>query len=239
LYYEESTLAKYASDLERNILDLIKSKDLSGNENLQNQLLQEVLRRLAKRVGINEITDVTQKLVSNMKNLVTDMRRFGNNDIEQIRFLEGLALSVSGHLSVAKIMSATGLSKRSLEYGKEMRKGFDQESVKAVEEIERNIVSNNDDAHDDSNIRSEVTSETNNQAEASDDTLSDTETIYSEESDDNENEGRNRAKRGEGKSKAKINRYRLYISRKFRKTRCDQITGVEIQRFCGVEDLTL
>ena len=234
LYYEESTLAKYASDLERNILDLIKSKDLSGNENLQNQLLQEVLRRLAKRVGINEVTDVTQKLVSNMKNLVTDMRRFGNNDIEQIRFLEGLALSVSGHLSVAKIMSFTGLSKRSLEYGKEMRKGFDQESVKAVEEIETNIVSNNDDAHDDSNIRSEceVTSETINQAEASDDTLSDTETIYSEESDDIENEGRKRAKRGEGKSKAKINRYRLYISRKFRKTRCDQITGVEIQRFC-------
>ena len=58
--------------------------------------------------------------------------------------------------------------------------------------------------------------------------------MYSEESvsvDDNCGK-RKRAKRGEGIKKTSINRYLPYISRKFRKTRSDLISGVEVQRFC-------
>lgn len=79
-----------------------------------------------------------------MKSLVTDMIEYGNNDIEQIRFLEGLALSVSRAVLVAKIVSATGLSRRSLEYAKEMRKGFDDETIKAKTEAELEITNDND-----------------------------------------------------------------------------------------------
>jgi hypothetical protein len=235
LFYAAATLEKYASKLERSILDMIECSDLSGNSNLQNQILVEVLRRLGNRVGLNETLDVSQKLINNMKNLVTDMREFGNNDIEQIRFLEGLAISVSGSVSVAKVMTATGLSKRSLEYGKEMRKGFDEETLKAKAEAEVDIMDDSDDTQDDSIIteessgeRREANEEVNNE--------SDSETIYSEASE-NSDDGRRkrrreRSKRGQGKKRAKTNRYRFYISRKFRKTRCDQITGVEVQRFC-------
>jgi hypothetical protein len=73
------------------------------------------------------------------------MREYGNNDIEQIRFLEGLAIAVSGSVSLAKVVTATGFSKRSLEYGKEIRKGFDEETLKAKAEAEVDIVDDNDD----------------------------------------------------------------------------------------------
>ena len=68
------------------------------------------------------------------------MREFGTNDIEQIKYLEGLALAVSGGISVAKMMTATGLSKRTLQYGKELRKKFDEETVKAKTESEISTV---------------------------------------------------------------------------------------------------
>jgi hypothetical protein len=214
---------------------MIECSDLSGNSNLQNQLLIEVLRRLGNRVGINETLDVSQKLINNIKNLVTDMREFGNNDIEQIRFLEGLAISVSGSVSVAKVMTATGLSKRSLEYGKEMRKGFDEETLKAKADAEIDIVVDNDDTRDDSIITEESSGE-RTEANEEVDNDSDSDTIYSEASensdDDSSKRRRERSKRGQGKRRSKTNRYRFYISRKFRKTRCDQITGVEVQRFC-------
>ena len=235
LFYAPATLEKYASKLERSIFDMIECSDLSGNVNLQNQLLVEVLRRLGNRVGNNETLDISQKLVENIKNLVVDMREFGNNDIEQIRFLEGLAISVSGSVSVVKIMAATGLSKRSLEYGKEMRKGFDEETKKAKAETEIDDVDDTDDAQDDSMITEELSGELG-EANAEVNNESDSETIYSEASE-NSDDGRRkrrreRSKRGQEKKRAKTNRYRFYISRKFRKTRSDQITGVEVQRFC-------
>jgi hypothetical protein len=90
----------------RNTLHRKQKGDLSGNSNLQNQLPVEVLRRLGNRAG-----DASQKLLNDIKNLVTDMREFGNNDIEPIRILEGLAISASGSVSVAKFITATGLSK--------------------------------------------------------------------------------------------------------------------------------
>ena len=119
---------------------MIKSSHLSGNINQWNQLLMEVVRRLDKT---QDSIDASRSLISNMKSLLTDMREYGNNDIEQIRFLEGLALSVSRTIS-AKIVSATGLSKRSLEYAKEMRKGFDDETIKAKKESESEITNDND-----------------------------------------------------------------------------------------------
>ena len=229
--YSAKTLAKYASELERSISLLIESSYLSKNINLQNQVLQDVLRRLGNKVGSNETVDVTHTMISNIKRLVDDMREYGTNDIEQIKYLEGLALALSGGISVAKMMTATGLSKRTLQYGKELRKKFDEETVKAKNESETiiadsavNIVLNEDQANseDDGIIRN------------LNDIDSDSETVYSEDSvseDDNSGK-RKRAKRGEGIKRTSINRYRPYISRKFRKTRSDLITGVEVQRFC-------
>ena len=136
---------------------MIESTDLSKNINLQNQVLQDVLRRLGNKVGRNKV-DVTHTLISNMKRLVDDMREFGTNDIEQIKYLEGLMLTLSGGISVAKMTTATRLSKRTLEYGKELRKKFNEETVKAKIESETiiansalNIVLNEDQASSEGN----------------------------------------------------------------------------------------
>ena len=75
---------------------MIESTVLSKNVNLQNQVLQDVLRRLGNKVGNNETVDVTRTMITNIKRLVDDMREFGTNDIEQIKYLEGLALALSG-----------------------------------------------------------------------------------------------------------------------------------------------
>ena len=227
--YSSKTLAKYASELERSISLLIESTGLSKNINLQNQVLQDVLRRLGNKFGTNETLDMTQTIISNIKCLVNDMREFGTNDIEQIKYLEGLALAVSGGISVAKMMTATGLSKRTLQYGKELRKKFDEETVKAKTESEISTVADINLLNEDQ-INSEGNEDITNQNNID----SDSETVFIEEStseDDNSGK-RKRAKRGEGVKKLNINRYRSYISRKFRKTRSDLINGVEVQRFC-------
>ena len=229
--YSAKTLAKYASELERSISLLIESTVLSKNVNLQNQVLQDVLRRLGNKVGNNETVDVTRTMITNIKRLVDDMREFGTNDIEQIKYLEGLALALSGGVSVARMMRTTGLSKRTLEYGKELRKKFDEETAKA--RIESETISANSAVNNVQNAN-QTNSEDNEVMANQNNIDSDNETVYSEESvsvDDNSGK-RKRAKRGEGAKKLSINRYRPYISRKFRKTRSDLITGVEVQRFC-------
>ena len=120
-------------------------------------------------------------------------------------------------------MRTIGLSKRTVEYGK-----FDEETAKA--RIESETMSANSAVNDVINANSEDNEVITNQNNID----SDNETVYSEESvsvDDNSGK-RKRAKRGEGAKKLSINRYRPCISRKFRKTRSDLITGVEVQRFC-------
>jgi hypothetical protein len=64
---------------------------------------------------------------------------------------------------------------------------------------------------------------------------SEKDTVYSEGSTtsihSDSNRVRKRAKRGEGKKRTKTNRYRPYISRKFREKRRDEINGVEMCRW--------
>ena len=85
---------------------LIESTDLSKNFNLQNQVLQDVLRRFGNKVGSNESVDVRHTMISNMKRLVDDIREDGTYDIEQIKNLEDLVLALSGGISVAKMMAS-------------------------------------------------------------------------------------------------------------------------------------
>ena len=83
-YYSKKTLDKYASELERDILELIDSKNLSKNENLQNELLNDVLKRIGNRVGSNEAANISNRILSNIRGLIKDMREHGVNDIEQM-----------------------------------------------------------------------------------------------------------------------------------------------------------
>ena len=158
---------------------------------------------------------------------------------------------MSGDISTAKIVQATGLSKRCVEYGRELRKEFKKESEKARAEI--NCM--NDDVNSDEGVRemrdgeNEVNENENENISYSGGDRQDMEndfnenvsnnserdTVYSEGSTNSvysdRNRVRKRAKRGEGKKRTKTNRYRPYISRKFREKRRDEITGVEMQRF--------
>ena len=60
-----------------------------------------------------------------MRALVTSLNKFGVHDREKMWFKENLALAVSGEISFQKLMDATGLSRRVLEHGREMRTAFD------------------------------------------------------------------------------------------------------------------
>ena len=52
----------------------------------------------------------------------------------QIRFKDNVSLAVSGEILYAKLVGATGLSKRILEHSRKIRIAFDVETVKAKEE---------------------------------------------------------------------------------------------------------
>ena len=75
--------------------------------------------------------------MTNIETLVNNMILYGIDDKEQIRFMNSLALAVSGDdLSVAKMHNLTGLPRRALEQGKIMRKQFEDEVIIAKDENE-------------------------------------------------------------------------------------------------------
>ena len=85
--YSAKTLTKYACSLERQIVDVISKFSFSQSSNLKKQVVDEVLRKLTKKYGGScEDSVPIKKIVTNIKNLVNEMRQYGANDIEQIRF---------------------------------------------------------------------------------------------------------------------------------------------------------
>ena len=218
--YSQKTLNKYSSEIERNIWSLIENKLVTVNEQLRNQLTKEVVARMNKKISntVSSPDDADSRVViCSIKTLTEKMNKYGVNDREQKRFMSGIALAVcGGGLSVVKLQSITGLSRRILEQGNKMRTEFDSESSAAeVQEMAALL----NPAHVDEIVEDDV------------DLL--------EHESDSENESdkdapvaeapgkRIRANRGEGIRRNR-NRYSLYFSCKKRKTRCDAIKGAEV-----------
>ena len=111
--YKPKTVAQYSSKLSRIILQVINTSDMPENTGLRNQILEAVFKRLNRLIGISYYVNNMTDIVGSIKSLTVAMKVYGINDIEQVRYMEGLALAVSGGgLSVAKLVAMTGLSKR-------------------------------------------------------------------------------------------------------------------------------
>jgi hypothetical protein len=206
----------------------------SSNSDLQNQVVKAFISRLEHDLGVTADNDVNNIIVSNIKDLITSVTKYGRNDREQIRFKfpirfkEIIAVAVSGKNSLIKVMGATGLSRRNLDKGKKMRTEFEIETQKAMSEKSIQNEENND---------IETAENTDDDDEADSDVDSDRE----EDGEDHEDEdgspsevlpNKKRAANGQGikllKSK---NRYRFLLS-KTRKVRKDNLPRGPIQRFC-------
>ena len=101
------------------IMKFLSEKIPSANDKLQNQVLNDVVLRLQKKLDCTDSDNckVNNAIVSNIKSLVKSLGKFGRTDREQIRFKENIALAASGHISYAKLMEATGLSRKSATTG--------------------------------------------------------------------------------------------------------------------------
>lgn len=236
--YSPATLAKYSKIIETKLILLLKNEIPSANNELQNQVLKDVMTRLEKRFG-DRICDVNEVIVSNMKALIKSLNKFGVHDRETIRFKENIALAVSGDTSFQKLMDATGLSRRVLEHGREMRTAFDCETAKAIAEIPADEVVNDNayedcnDDDDDDDSEADTVNDSDDDGNDSDDNDND----INKDNDQNDTALFNgvpskRKRVVNGQKVTNKNRYRRCISSRSRKIRIDTITGEEIQRFC-------
>lgn len=158
LEYSPATLAKYSKEVESKFLEVVQGTLESANDDLRIQVVKEVISRLESRYdGIDTDRDnVNNIIVQNIKHLVTSMTKYGRNDREQIRFKENIALAISGQNSFARLIEATGLSRRHLENARSMREVFQTETEKAEMENdgEENIIQNDDASEVDSDADS-------------------------------------------------------------------------------------
>jgi hypothetical protein len=188
-------------------------------------LLDEVVKKLNKGLKDDKMhasENDTKAVVINIETLVNKMILYGINDKEQIRFMNSLALAVSGgYLSEANIKHLTGLPRRALEVGKVMRKQFEDEVILAENEIiAQDAAVVPDDGHSDNDHDVEV-------AEYS----------HSDPVVDNHNDAneiipwkRKRSNRGEG-TRRKTNRFQIHFTCKAGDVRYDNIDGDVIQDF--------
>jgi hypothetical protein len=142
--YSPSTLAKHSKNIEKKFRELLKEELPSSNSDLQNQVVKAFISRLEHDLGVTADNDVNNIIVSNIKDLITSVTKYGRNDREQIRFKEIIAAAVSGKNSLIKVMGATGLSRRNLDQGKKMRTEFEIETQKAMSEKSIQNDENND-----------------------------------------------------------------------------------------------
>ena len=234
--YSTATLAKYSRSIEAKLILLLKTEIPSANNELQNQVLKDVMTRLEKRFSdVMFVFNDNEVIVSNMRALITPLNKFGVHDRETIRFKENLALAVSGDISFQKLMDATGLSRRVLEHGREMRTAFDCETAKAVAEIPADEGVNGNtlvDSNDDVDSEADTVNDSDDDGD-SDECNNDMNIIdYQDETASLNGISPKHKRAVNGQKLMNRNRYRPCISSRSRKVRKDTITGVEIQRFC-------
>ena len=228
--YKPATLERYSKAMMDTLMECLSGKIPSANVNLQNQVLNDVVLRLRKKLDgtDSDSCKINNVIVFNIKSLITSMGKFGRNDREQIRFKENIALAVSGRNSQAKLMEATGLSRRIIEHARKMRAELDIETDKAVAEV---VVQ---DDHDNDFDLAEDEIDNDEISEADSEGISD----QGEDSDEDSPQldaslTKKRAANGKGKRNSESkNRYRAFLSAKEIKIRVDMIKGENIQGFC-------
>jgi hypothetical protein len=199
----------------------------SANTALRNSVLKEAIRKVEKNAKINDDIDgdatVNKRIVSSIKHIITSLKTFGRNDREQIRFNDSIAFAISGDNSISKLIETTGLSRNSIESGRNLRELFETELSKAEDELDVAVQVGDPAVVEDMGLGEPDSSDANSGG-----------SCLSSQSEGSV-PGVKRAKRadnGSGKKKKKVNRFRFLFCVKARKERYDAIPSEPIQDFC-------
>jgi hypothetical protein len=183
-----------------------------------------------KNAKLGDDTDVdatvNKRIVSNIIHVITSLKTFGRNDRDQIRFNDSIAFAISGDNSIAKLMETTGLSRNSIESGRNLRDLFDTELMKAEEESK--VVIEFGAVTDPADMDGMDLAEPDSEGDSGGSCVS----SQSEMSNPPEVQSAKRADNGSGKRKKRANRFRFLFCAKVRKERFDAIPSEPIHDFC-------
>lgn len=217
--FSKATISRHSKPIHKRVEEIFSSEIPTGNSHLRLNVTQDILKRLNNKLPkeTDDSISTNSAIVANIKQLILSMRTYGHRDREQNTFMEHIALAICGNVPLAKLEASTGLSRRILEHGRDMRIAFDVETEKA--KSERKV-----DAYvtpPESTVEKDSDSEGEGEDEHSDDEMV---SIGS----------RKRRMTADAEDpRAEIrNRFRDYFSSKSRKVRKDIIMGTEVQLFC-------
>jgi hypothetical protein len=152
--YKPATLERYSKVMMDELFKSLSDNSHQPTSICRTKILNDVVLRLRKKLDGTDTDscNINNVIVSNIKSLVTSMGKFGRNDREQIKLKENIALAMSGQNSYSKLMEATGLSRRIVEFGRKMRAEFNTEKEKSVAEgVVQNIDDNESELAEDEN----------------------------------------------------------------------------------------
>ena len=219
--FTQAYISRHSKPIQKKVEEILSTEIPSGNPYFSFNVKQDVLKRLNDKLpkSKDELSASSSAILHNIKQLIVSMRAHGRRDREQNSFMENIALAVWGDVPLATLESFTGLSRRMIEHGRDMRLKFNVDVEKA--------------SRVQTSTSSYVTPTQHNESDGSD---SDSEN----ESSDDESEmissgGRKRRRRGEetvDENETRNNVFREYFSAKSRKLRRDNIEGSKVQLFC-------
>ena len=222
--FTQAYISRHSKPIHKKVEEILSAEIPSGNPQFLLNVTQDVLKRLNSNVpkSKDEIIASNSAIVNNIKQLIVSMRAIGRRDREQNSFAENIALVVWGDVPLATLEISTGLSRRMIEHGRDMRLKFNLDVVK--EKRGQTSTSTN------------VTPKQNNESEASG---SDSEYDSSDDETEMNNSGSRKRRRSddddEGRDEGndeRSNMLREYFSVKNRKLRRDNIKGSKVQLFC-------
>ena len=222
--FTQACISRHSKPIQKKVEEILSSEIPSGNPHFLLNVKQDVLKRLNDKLpkSKNEISASNSAIINNIKHLIVSMRAHGKRDREQNSFMENIALAVWGDVPLATLETATGLSRRMIEHGRDMRFKFNVD----VEKAKREQTSTN-------------TYVTPTQQYESDGSGSDSENDSSDDEKEMNSSGSRKRRRiddeddGRGDEDAERNNmFREYFSAKSRKLRRDNIKGSKVQLFC-------
>ena len=218
--FTKAYISRHSKPIQEKVEEMLCTEIPSGNPHFLSNVKQDVLKRLNDKLpkSKDEINASNGAIVNNIKQLIVSMRAHGRRDREQNSFMENIALAVWGDVPLATLESSTGLSRRTIEHGRDMRLKFNVDVEKANREK--------------SSASIYITPTQQNEGDVSG---SDSD---NDSSDDETETGSRKRKRSNDEDDGKCdedgrkNMFREYLSAKSRKLRRDNITGRKVQLFC-------
>jgi hypothetical protein len=131
--FTQACISRHSKPIHKKVEEILSAEIPSGNPHFLLNVTQDVLKRLNNNLpkSKDEISASNSAIVSNIKQLIVAMRAHGRRDREQNSFMENIALAVWGDVPLATLEISTGLSRRMIEHGRDMRLKFNVDVEKA------------------------------------------------------------------------------------------------------------